>query len=210
MTSLPIRVIVADDHPIVLEGIQSLLQAAADIEIAASARSFAEVVQLLEEHEVAVLVLDLNGMGGTPISMVQRLRRERPTIEIVVFSSSVDLVPELLKLGVRGYVTKESMSADLVVAIRAVAQQQTFLSTAARDYITRSQTLQQKRNLTSQELAVLRLLADNLSTSEMAEQLGIDPRTIYNYIMSSRRKIGVHERTKLAQWYRDHYKNDKH
>ena len=182
MTPTSLRVIVADDHPIVLEGIRALLAAAPDITISAFARSFGDVIELLGIHPADVLVLDLGGMGGAPLTLVQRLRRDWPQTEIVVFSSSVDLAPELVKLGVRGYVAKENMSGDLVAAIRAAAHQRQFLSAAAHAYITQSQILRQALCFAPKELVVLRLLTQGLGTAGIAEELGIDPRSAQNYI----------------------------
>lgn len=201
MTPSSLRVIVADDHPIVLEGIRALLAAALDITISAFAQSFGEVIEFLGIHPTDVLVLDLGGMGGAPLTAVQRLRRDWPHIEIVVFSSSVDLAPELLKLGVRGYVAKENMSGDLVAAIRAAAQQRQFLSAAAHAYVTQSQRLRQELRFAPKELSVLRFLAQGLGTAGIAAELGIDPRSAQNYITNLLRKTGTTDRVQLVQWY---------
>lgn len=101
-----IRVIVADDHPIVRDGIQAVLASDPQMHIVGVATRFDDLLTVLATESADVLVLDLGGMGGAPLSLVTRLQRDYPHLAIVVFSSSVDLAPELLQAGVRGYVVK--------------------------------------------------------------------------------------------------------
>ena len=99
------------------------------------ATSFAEVVDLLATVQAQVLILDLGGMAGAPLTLVTRVRREHPGVAIVVFSSSVDLAPELLQAGVYGYVVKEELSAQLMDAIHAARAGQRFLSPVVEEYV---------------------------------------------------------------------------
>ena len=201
----PIRVIIADDHPIVRDGLQVLLAAERQVEIVGVATNFAEVLDLLERTPTDVLVLDLGGMGGAALTLVTRIRRENPHVAIVIFSSSVDLAPELLQAGVCGYVVKEELSAQLLTAIRAAQVGQRFLSPVVEDYVTQTGSQQSQRHLAPQELHVLKLLAQGLSTTAIAEQLGIDPRSAQNYITTLRRKTNCTTRTQLVDWYQRMY-----
>jgi DNA-binding NarL/FixJ family response regulator len=204
-TFQPIRVIIADDHPIVREGLQTSLGASPQIHIVGVATRFAEVVALLETVQAHVLVLDLGGMAGAPLTLVARVRREYPHVTIVVFSSSVDLAPELLQAGVRGYVVKEELSAQLLTAIHAARAGQRFLSSVVEEYVTQTTNGRREHQLAPKELNVLKLLAQGLGTSAIAEQLAIDPRSVQNYITTLRRKIGCEERTQLVDWYKRMY-----
>lgn len=208
MTFQPIRVIIADDHPIVREGLQTTLGASPHIHIAGVATSFAEVVDLLEIVPAHVLVLDLGGMAGAPLTLITRVRREYPHIAIVVFSSSVDLAPELLQAGVCGYVVKEELSAQLLAAIQAVRAGQRFLSPIVEEYVTQAMDGRRQHHLAPKELNVLKLLAQGLGTIAIAEQLGIDPRSVQNYITTLRRKIGCEERIQLVDWYKRMYSGE--
>jgi len=107
MPPTSIRVVIADDHPIVLDGLTVILAAAPSIQLVGVARSFNELISLLDSISTDMLVLDLGGMGGSPLTLVTRIQRVYPGIRIIVFSSSVDLAPELIQAGVRGYITKE-------------------------------------------------------------------------------------------------------
>jgi DNA-binding NarL/FixJ family response regulator len=200
--SVPIRVIIADDHPIVRDGIQAILAGDPQTHVVGVATSFDDVLVLLTNVSADVLVLDLRGMGSGPLSLVTRLQHMHPDLAIVVFSSSIELAPELLQAGVRGYVIKDDLSEYLRTAIHAAALDQRFLSPLAQDYVLRTMTQRQPRQLTSQEVHVLRLLAEGLGTVQIAEQIGIDPRSVQNHITALRRKLGCRERTQLVAWYR--------
>ena len=200
-----IRVLIADDHPIVREGIQTSLGTNQHVQVVGVATSFAEVVDLLATVQAQVLILDLGGMAGAPLTLVTRVRREHPGVAIVVFSSSVDLAPELLQAGVCGYVVKEELSAQLLDAIRAARAGQRFLSPVVEEYVMAATNGRREHQLAPKELQVLKLLAQGLGTIAIAEQLGIDPRSVQNYITTLRRKIGCAERIQLVDWYNRMY-----
>jgi DNA-binding NarL/FixJ family response regulator len=203
--STPIKVLVADDHAIVRDGLQGIIAPNKDLEIVGMVTSFDSVLKQLSSTQVDVLVLDLSGMGGAPLTFVTRLQREYPRVSIVVFSSSVDLAPELLQAGICGYVVKEELSSQLIQAIRAAAANQRFLSPIVNNYMARSEANNQKSTLTPAELNVLKHLAHGLGTPDIAEHLEIDPRVVYNYLSAIRRKTGCTERTQLAEWYKRMY-----
>jgi two-component system, NarL family, nitrate/nitrite response regulator NarL len=205
MPSESIRVVIADDHPIVLDGLTVILAAAPWIQLVGVARSFSEMISLLDTVPTDMLVLDLGGMGGSPLIFVNRMQRVYPDIRIIVFSSSVDLAPELVQAGVRGYITKEDLSQQLVAAIRAVRSGQRYFSQVVQDYLLQATTLHKQHHISPKELSVLKLLAQGLGTIAIAEQLGIDPRSVQNHITTLRRKIGCAERTQLVDWYRRMY-----
>ena len=205
MPSESIRVVIADDHPIVLDGLTMILAAASAIQLVGVARSFNEMISLLDSVSTDLLVLDLGGMGGSPLIFVNRMQRVYPNIRIIVFSSSVDLAPELVQAGVRGYITKEELSEQLVAAIQAVRSGQRYFSQVVQDYLLQATTLHKQHHISPKELSVLKLLAQGLGTIAIAEQLGIDPRSVQNHITTLRRKLGCAERTQLVDWYRRMY-----
>jgi DNA-binding NarL/FixJ family response regulator len=202
MTTGSIRVVIADDHPIVLDGLHSQISRIPNAEIVGTAHSFAEVRGILSRVQADILILDLLGMGSSPLTMASELKRTVPTLKTIVFSSSVDLAPELLDAGARGYLTKEEMPGDLTQAILTVQGGGTFLSQNVRSYL--DQTAH-ARDLTPQELLLLKLNAQGCSTSEIAEQMAVDPRTVNNYFSQIRRKIGCPQRVQMSDWYRRVY-----
>ncbi len=196
-----IRVIMADDHPPILDGMTAYLTTDSQLQVVAVARSFPDLMQVLRTTRADVLVLDVGGMGGSPFPVLDRIKREYPQLAVIVFSSSVDLVRNMLKAGVKGYVVKEDLSTQLVSAIHAVRAGKQFLSRVAQEYVARTTALAPQINLAPQEVNVLRLLAQGSSTKEIADHLGIDVRTVHGYLLKIRKKTGRHERTELAAWY---------
>jgi DNA-binding NarL/FixJ family response regulator len=202
MFEQPIRVIIADDHPVVLEGLATVLNATVGLTIVGLAQSFPMLLDLLDRVTTDILILDLSGMGSSPLTIVNRIGREHPTVKIIVFSSSVDLAPELVQAGVVGYLSKEAFTNQLVTAIHAVWAGQTYLSPAVADYLAHTTQMHKQHRLAPKELTVLKLLTLGLSTADIAAQLQIDPRSVQNYITVLRRKTGCQERTQLVDWYR--------
>ncbi len=132
--------------------------------------------------------------------MVHRLRRSYPDVALVVYSSSIDLAPELLKAGAQGYVAKNEMSDHLLAAVQAVVNGQVFVSPTTQAYLDRARAQRTHLHLTPQELSVLKLHAHGLSTVDIADQLTIDPRTVYLHLTHVREKTGC-SRTQLVGWY---------
>lgn len=202
--SAAIRVVVADNHPIIIDGVQKHLAAHPEIGLVGVADSFATVPDALDEHLPDVLVLDLTGMGGSALNLMNRLQREYPQLHVVIFSTTVDFAPELLDAGARGYVTKDEYTRELVRAIKAVAQGELFISPVVAHYLEQSR---KPTPLSPKEQIALKLLVQGLGTVQIAEQMGVGVHTAQNYITSMRRKTGSIERTQLVEWYYKHYRD---
>ena len=200
-----IRVVVADDHPIVQRGLNDVLTAHPHLQVIATVSNFRELMESLPNALLDVLVLDLNGMGSAPLPLMERLRREYPELAVVVFSSLVDCVPEMLKAGARGYVVKEEREHYLITAIEVVHRRKQFLSPIAEEYVARSEESGGPRELSAQQATAVKYLARGLNTEAIADQMGIDPRTVLNYITLAKRKTGCGSRLELVEWYRRMY-----
>lgn len=205
MRSSAIHVLVADDHPIVRDGLVDAVSRTQHMELVAAAKDFRSVLHVLQHKSVDVLVLDLGGLGTPPIMMIEQLRRTYHYLKIVVYSSSIDLVPEMLRAGARGYVAKEELTHQVLVAITAVYAGQTFLSPIVQAYMDQCNTRSTTYHLTSQELSIVKLLAHGLPTIAIADQLAIGPRTVHNHLYNARKKIGCAGQVELIHWYRRTY-----
>lgn len=202
MSTSPIRVLVADNHPMMLDALCSQLAGSAQFTVVARARSFREVVAAAQRHPADVVILDLGDMGGSPLVIVQRLQRDHPQLKILVFSATVDLAPEMLNAGAAGYVAKEELSPVLLEAITAVAAGQPFCSPFVQEYLAQSK---KETALTPKELVALKLLAQGRTTLEIAATMRIDPRSVQNHITAVLRKTGCAQRVQLVDWYRRTY-----
>jgi DNA-binding NarL/FixJ family response regulator len=203
-----IRVVIADDHPVILEGLRSTLGANQQITVVGMAPSYSDLLDILKLTIADIAILDLQGMQVSPFTMVDHLRRAYPNMAIIVFSSLIDLAPELFEAGVQAYITKIEMTSHLFTAIEMVMKGMRFASPVVAQYVAREQGAPQFRHLAPGERKVLKLLASGYDTLEIAEQLSIDPRSVQNYITSLRRKTGFTQRTRLMDWYRRLFFNE--
>lgn len=203
MNLADIKVVIADDHPIVRRGVMAVLAQDPRITIAAVVGSIQDLTRTLDAESVDVLILDIKRMGGPVLSLVERLSREQPKLAIIGFSSSVALAPEFLRAGARGYVAKEDVDEHLVVAIHATHGGGIFLSPAAEEYVACCGLAVDQFRLTPSELSVLKLIAGGLETAEIATQLGLSEKTVRNYVRECYLKTGCVNRTQLAAWYEE-------
>jgi DNA-binding NarL/FixJ family response regulator len=201
-----LQVVIADDHPVIQSGLEAQFRDDPEIQIVGSIAQFADLLDQLHRSPIDVLVLDLRGMGEAPITMVIQLRRAFPNLAIVVFSSAVDMAPELLQHGALGYVVKDEQLNHLRQAILAAHRGIRYLSPSVAAYIEQRHLLSQETQLRPRELRVLQLLDEHASTEQIATELQIDPRTVQNYISELLHKTGCEGRFQLAGWYRLHIK----
>ncbi len=200
--SLPIRVVIADDHAMLRKGVRAALEPESTIKVLGEVRSFRELMSLLEGVTADVVLLDIGGMGTAAVTAVSGLARAYPQLAIVIFSSHLGHARELLKLGARGYVAKEDMEDDVLTAIRTVMDGRPFLSPSVIDYLERSGGARKGSGLTPREWDVLVLVAEGLGNDGVAAQLGVAYQTIGNYMTGLYDKTGCTERMELVDWYR--------
>ncbi len=205
----PIKVMVADDHPIVCDGIIAALADDPNVVVVLTAASFQHLAAALPTTDADVLLLDLSGMGGPPLPTVTAIKRSYPHLAIVIFSGSVVQVRAMLKAGVSGYVAKEELRDQVRLAVHAVAAGRTFLSPRAEDAFVRFKLEGKHMGLAPKEVTVLSLLAQGMSTFDIAGELVLDPRTVQHYIGSLMRKTGCSERTQLIIWYRQVFQSSE-
>lgn len=208
MRTTTIRVIIADDHPVIRDGIRSMLKDNQDIDVVGMASNFDELFPLLHKISADIVILDLSGMEGVqtaPMLVVKRLRKEYPDLGIVIFSTLIDLAPEMFQAGVRGYVAKQDPIETLLLGVKAAFHQQEYRSPAIVRYLDQTASDPNYDRLLPRELMALKLLAQGLSTEQIADAMGIDPRSVQNYVTVLRRKTGSNGRQQLIEWYRRVY-----
>lgn len=204
-TTKPIRVFLVDDHPVVRDGYRRLLENNPDIKVVAEAGSGEEACAEYSEVNPDVVVLDLNmpGIGG--METMRRLFAKDPSARILVFSmhDSETMVTRALEGGAAGYLSKSSVAAQMVDAVRDVSQGKTFLNhnlapKVLESHLRGSDPLEV---LTEREFQVFRQLAEGLSVQEIAEMLSISPKTAgvhQTHIMKKLKLRNAAELTRLA------------
>jgi DNA-binding NarL/FixJ family response regulator len=199
---MSIRVIVAEDHPVVRSGVKNILNKAMDIEIVGEAGDGGEAYRLVQEHQPDVLLLDveLPGMDGVAIS--KKLREEKSGVKILVLSSYSDreYIMEMLALGVSGYLIKDEVPQNILNAIRGVSQgEKGWVSREVAALLGKISSQDQDRDqLTPREREVLGLVVDGQTNREIAFNLDISEKTVEKHLHNVFKKLDVSSRVEAA------------
>jgi DNA-binding NarL/FixJ family response regulator len=205
-----IRVLIADDHAIVREGVRALLTLSDDIEVAGEAANGLEAVELARRLRPDVILMDIAmpGLGGLEATLA--IRHENPDAKILVLTQYEDreYIRRFLKAGVSGYVLKKAAGAELTAAIRAVQRgglvldpevaREAWRDQAATD--THTEVADPYETLTDREKQVLKLVAEGRSNKEVAELLQISVKTAMSHRERIMRKLDLHSRTELIRF----------
>jgi DNA-binding NarL/FixJ family response regulator len=208
MSDTALRILMADDHPIVLAGLKALVQADARLQIVGEARDGRSALRLASSLRPDVIVLDLSlpELGGAEV--VKALRAEQPDCRVLVLTVHEDraTLRQLLDLGVAGYLVKRSAADDLVRAIHAVAAGGTYLDPAIAGKVVsggQSTSRAQGENgveLSERETDVLRLIANGHSNKEISARLAISVKTIETYKARAMEKLGFKTRVDVVRF----------
>ncbi|MFN2506118.1 MAG: response regulator [Acidimicrobiales bacterium] len=204
---MTVRVLLVDDHPVVREGVSSLLAAGRDFEVVGQAECGDEVPALVEQLHPDVVVLDLVMPGRGGLEVTGELTRRFPGTRVLVLSmhDSEAYVLEALRRGASGYALKHAPPAELVRAVREVAAGRRYLSPplterAVEAYARRaSQVSDPYDALTAREREVLALVAEGHTNAAIGEQLFISPRTVETHRAHAMKKLGVRSSAQLVR-----------
>lgn len=199
----PIRVVLADDHPVVRAGIRNLLEKVVDIEVVGEASTGQEALKMVDEVHPDVLLLDMElpDIKGTEVA--QKMQASGSPVKILALSAYDDgvYIRELLELGASGYLIKEEAPETIVEAVRGVAYgEQGWVSRriAAQMVSWVRGDEREGLKLTSREMEVLRHVVDGKTNQNIAAELGISEKTIEKYMEAIFAKLGVASRVEAA------------
>ena len=206
-----IRVVLAEDHPVVRRGMRSILEGQADLQLVGEVDHGRDVEPAIQELRPDVLLLDLKMPELDPAPLTRRLKERYPQLQVLVLTAHDDpaYVVGLLAAGAAGYALKDEASDTLVTAIRAVAQGQNWFSHRVTQQLARQLEEQNVasgtveaglENLTPRELEVLTLLARGANNNEIAQMLGITKRTAETYVYRVYDKLGTRDRSRVARY----------
>ncbi len=198
-----IRILVVDDHPVVRQGLRSLLGVHPDLEIVGEAEDGSQVLPLLAERKVDVILLDIQMKEQGGIAVARRIRSSYPDIKVVLLTTYDDesLLREAMEAGVHGYLLKSVSHETLPDAIRAVMRGEKLLSpnlvsSMVEQYQKLAQSQAQKdAGLTPDELQVLAAIANGASNKDLAEQFFWSEATVKRRVQDIVEKMGVSNRT---------------
>lgn len=207
---MSIKVLLADDHPIVRQGLRRLLELEADFSVIAEAGDGTEALHLLERYKPDVLIVDLMMPSLNGFEVIRQASHRFPKIAVIVLSMHQDnvYVAQALRNGARGYVLKDSSPTELVDAVNEVVAGRRFLSAKIAERIGDLSTLPYDEHaendafqvLTERQREVLQLAVEGLTSVEIARRLSISPRTAEAHRAQIMRKLGLSSQAELIRY----------
>jgi NarL family two-component system response regulator YdfI len=193
---MPIRILVADDHLIIREGLRLILETEPDLELAGEVGDGAEAVRLAEELRPDVILMDLRMPGMDGMTAIGKIRAGRPEIAIVILTTynEDDLMRRGLRAGARGYLLKDTDKDTLLRTIRAAARGETLVQPEALSRLLAEGGASGAPELTAREMEILQAVAAGERSKEIAARLGISERTVKFHLAGIYNKFGVDSR----------------
>jgi two-component system response regulator NreC len=211
---MSVTILLADDHPVMRQGLRLLLEAEADFSVIGETGDGLEVIELIECLRPDVLVLDLKMPGLSGVEVTRLVHQQFPAIQIVILSmyASVAYVVECLAVGAKAYILKKSTAEELVHAIREAVCDRRYLSTSLSEEVgdiddridlhrrQTSDTLELYETLTRREREVLLLVGEGQTSAEIASRLVISPRTVDMHRRHIAKKLSLSGQSALMRY----------
>jgi DNA-binding NarL/FixJ family response regulator len=206
---MSIKIILADDHRIMREGLRALLEKEAGIEVIAEADNGRTTVELSRELDPDIVVIDIGMPDLNGIDATRQIVSESPAVKVIALSMHSDrkFVREMLSAGASGYLLKDSAFEELGTALSTVINNQTYLSpkiadTVVKDYLGKIETKESKPSpaLTKREREVLQLIAEGKTTKDIASQLYVSIKTIETHRKQIMDKVGLNSVAELTKY----------
>jgi len=195
-----IRIIVVDDHPLVREGLRARLSTVRQFEVIAEAPGAEETLALLETMQPDLVLMDIGMKSVNGIELTRIVTQRYPGIAVLILSmyDNPEYVTRAMQAGARGYVLKDSPSAQIVAAIHSVATGGTYLSPTITHSLFAPRS--SERSLSMREEEILKYLAGGLSSKHIARALDISVRTVESHRQSIKRKLNIEGQAELIKF----------
>ena len=204
-----IKVLVADDHTILRQGIKALLDNQEGIEVIGEAKDGREALAIIEETLPDVILMDIAMPGLNGLEATRRIKKKFPRMKVLVLTmyTNEEYIFQILNAGANGYLVKETAFQDLISAIKAVYKNEAFMSPSIskkviNSYIKKAQDDEEQtcEILTTRERESLQLIAEGNSRKKIAELLFISPKTVETHRTHIMDKLNIHNRTGLIKY----------
>ena len=206
-TPLTSRLLIADDHPVVLRGLRLVLNAQPDLEVVAEATDGEQAVERALADDVDLAILDISMPRLTGLQAAREITRRKPGVRVLMLSmhDNEQYLFEAIKVGASGYVLKTAVDRDLVEACRAAMRGEPFLYPGAvralmREHLERARTGEALHELTAREEEVVKLVAEAHTNDEIAELLHISKKTVERHRANVLEKLGMRDRVELTRY----------
>jgi DNA-binding NarL/FixJ family response regulator len=212
----PIRVILADDHTLVRGGIRALLNSLPDVEVIAEANDGREALSLIEIHQPDIVLMDIAMSGMNGLEATLHAARDFPNVRVIILSmhTNEEYVLQALKAGAAGYLLKDAGTAELELAINAVARGETYLSPPVSkhvisEYVRRVSGSSEEDEtsgqpsldkLTLRQREILQLIAEGHTTQDIAHVLNLSVKTVETHRMQLMERLDIHDIAGLVRF----------
>jgi two-component system response regulator NreC len=205
---MAIRILLADDHKIVRQGLRTLLEQEPDMEVVAEAEDGRIAVRLARELAPQVVIMDVGMPDLNGIEATRQVLADTPGLKVIALSMHSDrrFVVNMLKAGASGYLLKDSAFEELAAAIRVVMLNKTYLSPGVSDIVIKDYVQGPREDssvfsvLTPREREVLQLMAEGKSTKQIADRLHVSVKTIETHRQQIMTKLGIHSVAELTKY----------
>ena len=204
-----IRIVLVDDHSLVLEGISARLSEEDNLEIVGQACNGLEALSVVKDTLPDVVLMDVSMPVMDGIEAMERMAQDHPDIRVLILSmhDNQEYIMRLMRLGASGYVLKDVPSRELVRAVRTVYSGSTYISSRASERLFKDDEVEQaqtKSILTKREITVLTMLAEGLCNKEIAHFLELSVRTVEAHRQNIKSKLGIHTPAGLTKYAIEH------
>ena len=192
-----LSILIADDHPVVRDGLMGMLESQPDFEVVGEAADGAQAIKLVEELRPEIVLMDLRMPqvdGVTAIRAIKSSQAETQILVLTTYDSDADILPAI-EAGATGYLLKDSSREELYGAIRATARGDTVLAPTVAARLVGQMRAPAEERLSSRELEVLQLVAEGASNKDIASRLHISQATVKSHLIHIFGKLGVSDRT---------------
>ena len=201
----PVRVVIADDHPMVVEGIEAILETYDDLAVVGTVSSGEAALEAAETLRPDVILLDLNMPGMSGLSATELILERLPDMRVLILTmhDSAEYISTALSHGARGYILKDVPTEEIKTAIDSVMAGEEYLCTGAKSSLS-PKISDGREALTSREQTILLELAQGRSNREVAEKLTISVHTVETHRKNIKRKLGISSTAGLTRYAMEH------
>lgn len=205
-TGQKIRVLLADDHPLVMDGIRSCLETYSHIEVVGTAKTGREALEIAEELEPEIVLMDINMPELNGLDATELFNERLPNTKLLILSmhDNREYIVSALRLGARGYVLKDVPSQEVVTAIEAIHRGGTYFSSGVSEILLSHGLDGPEGPLTTREQKILLLLAEGQSNKQVARELDISVRTVETHRRNIKRKLDISSTAGLTRYAIQH------
>ena len=202
---MPVKVILADDHSMIREGIKQLLEITGEIQVVGEAADGIECINVLKKVKADILLLDINMPKMNGLQVLEKINRVQKNIKVLMLTvhNEIEYLIKAIDIGIDGYLLKDSGSAELKKAIFSIYNGEKYIQPELipllnQKLVEKETDLDKIHSLTKRELQILKLIAEGLFNKEIGDRLDISERTVKNHVFNLFKKIDAADRTQAA------------